>query len=498
MIIKQSTINTITIMAFLLIVLLLGSSVYFVNFAIQQEHQAVARQSELKQLAIDLAAASDYLTDEARQFAVTGHLEHLQNYWHEIDMTQTRNRVLTRLKELEAPAKEVELLSLAKRNSDTLVATETRSMRLVLEAQQVPKSSMPLAVAAWQLSVEDSQLSPEEKKDVAIKIMFDAQYKANKRIIMEPIAEFQKLINARAADELEAAQHQADTATLVLAVMVFLILIGIGLILWFFQTQFSQPIAQYIHDLRERDAVENLTLTPAGTQELRLLADAFNQQLQFNQQQLTEKQVLIEDILQVSEELAKGNLHVVPQADYQGDFMPIKNALNAILTSLRQVVNDIVQVAQGIAFGNLHVMPQAEYQGDFLPINQALDTSLTSLREVIEDIVQVAQGIAAGDQDIISKAEYRGDFLQIKKALQSTAAKLHESTVQNTEQHWLKTGQTELNEKMRGELELTALAQNIIQFLATYLNAQVGAFFFSSQRRTLSISQQLRVQTAPQ
>ena len=485
MIIKQSTINIIAVMAFLLIALLLGSCVYFALLAIQEEHQAVARQSEFKQLGIDLAKASDSLTDEARKFAVTSDMEHLQNYWNEIDVTKTRDQVLNRLKELEAPAEEFEQLDLAKRMSDALVAIETRAMRLVLEAQGVPKSSIHPAVAAIQLSAEDNQLRAEDKMKLALRMMFDDQYEANKRVIMEPIAQFQNLMNARAAREVQSAQHKTNTATLFLVIMVFIILIGIGLVLWVFQTQLSRPIAKYIGELRGREtaALENLTLTPAGTQELRLLADAFNQQLQFNQQQLTEKQSLIEDIRQVSQELANGNLHVAPQAEYQGDFMLIKNALNTTLTSLRQVVNDIVQVAQGIAFGNLHVMPQAKYQGDFIPINQALDTTLTSLREVIEDIVHVAQGIASGQLDIIPKAEYRGDFLQIKKALESTAAKVHDSTVQNAEQHWLKTGQTELNEKMRGELELTALTQNIINFLATYINAQVGVFFLASSAK---------------
>ncbi len=485
MIIKQSTINIIAVMAFLLIALLLGSSVYFARLAIQEEHQAVARQSEFKQLGIELAQASEYLTDEARKFAVTSDMEHLQNYWHEIEVTKTRDKILSRLKELQAPSEEFEQLDLAKRQSDVLVTTETRAMRLVLEAQGVPKSSMPPAVAAIQLSAEDNQLRAEDKMKLAIKMMFDAHYQANKRDIMESIAQFQNLMNARAARQVQSAQHQTNTATLVLVIMVFLILIGIGLVLWVFQTQLSRPIAKYIGELRQREtnAIENLTLTPAGTQELRQLADAFNQQLQFNQQQLTEKQRLIEDILQVSQELANGNLHVIPQAEYQGDFILIKNALNTTLTSLRQVVNDIVQVAQGIAFGNLHVMPQAKYQGDFIPINHALDTTLTSLREVIEDIVHVAQGIASGQLDIIPQAEYRGDFLQIKKALESTAAKVHDSTLQNTKQHWLKTGQTELNEKMRGELDLTALTQNIINFLATYINAQVGAFFLATSAK---------------
>jgi signal transduction histidine kinase/DNA-binding response OmpR family regulator/methyl-accepting chemotaxis protein len=434
MTIKQSTINTIAVLAFLLIVFLLGGSVYFAGQAIQEEQQAVARQSEFKQLGIDLADASDYLTDEARQFAVTGHIEHLQNYWHEIDVTKTRDQVLARLKELKAPQKEFEQINLAKHNSDALVATETRSMRLVLEAQQIPKSSMHPAVAAWQLSTEDSQLTAEEKRAIAIKIMFDAQYQVDKRIIMEPIAQFQKLMNARAAREVEQARNKTHTATTVLVLMVFFILIGMGLVLWVFQTQLSRPIAQYITELRRRDmtALEDFTLIPAGTEELHLLADVFNQQFHLNQQQLREKQNLIEDIVQVSQGLADGNLHVMPTAQYRGDFVQIKNALETTLTSLRQVIEDIVRVSQGIAEGQLHIQP---------------------------------------------KTEYRGEFVQIKNALETAATQLAKTTTKNTEQNWLKTGQTQLNDRLSGEKNLLQLAKNTIDFITPYIDAQIGAFY---------------------
>ncbi|MEK8020890.1 MAG: hypothetical protein VSS75_028805, partial [Candidatus Parabeggiatoa sp.] len=306
MIIKQSTINMIAGVAFLTVSLLLGGSVYFLNSAIHQEQNAVARQAKFKQLGIDLADASDYLTDEARNFAVTGEMKHIKNYWDEIEVTKTRDNVLTSLKALNAPQKELDQLALAKQNSDALVATETRTMRLVLEALNVPQSSMhPPPIAAWKLSSEDRALKAEEKMKVARDIMFDTQYHADKSIIMGPIAEFQKMMNARAAHEAQTAQHKTQTMILLLIGLVILIPMGIGSVLWFFQTQLSIPIAAYIKALQKNDA-ENLelTLTPKGSQEVQLLAKAFNQQFNLNQKQLKENQQLIEDIVHISQKLA--------------------------------------------------------------------------------------------------------------------------------------------------------------------------------------------------
>jgi methyl-accepting chemotaxis protein len=353
MTIKQSTINIIAGIAFLVMALLLGGSVYYLDRAIQEEQNAVARQAEFKQLGIDLADASDYLTDEARKFAVTSDIKHLKNYWQEIEVTKTRDNVLTSLKELNAPQKELDLLALAKKNSDALVATETRSMRLMLEALGVSESSMHTAVAAWKLNSEDKALSAEKKMKVAREIMFDAQYDADKSIIMGPIADFQEMMNTRAAREVQTAQRKTQTATMILIVLSVLIPIGMGIVLWVFQSQLSRPVAGYIKALQKSEASDlEFALTPTGTEELHLLAQAFNQQFHLNQQQLRENQQLIEDIVQVSQKLAEGDLRVTPMAEYKGDFIQIKEALETALSGLNgtiwQTKAVVEQVAQSV------------------------------------------------------------------------------------------------------------------------------------------------------
>ncbi|MDM8558661.1 response regulator [Candidatus Parabeggiatoa sp. HSG14] len=185
---------------------------------------------------------------------------------------------------------------------------------------------------------------------------------------------------------------------------------------------------------------------------------------------------MIEDIVQVSQELAKGNLRITPKTTYQGDFIQIKNALNTTLSNQSQVVEDIIKVSQGLAAGDLRVMPKAKYQGDFAQIKTALETSLSDLDKVIKDIVQVSQGLAKGIS-ITAKTEYQGDFIQIKNALEIAATQLAEMSTKNKVQDWLKTGQTQLNEQITGEQEIATVIKKIISFLTTYVDAQVGLFY---------------------
>jgi methyl-accepting chemotaxis protein len=186
---------------------------------------------------------------------------------------------------------------------------------------------------------------------------------------------------------------------------------------------------------------------------------------------------VIEDIVQVSQGLAQGNLQVVPQVKYKGDFIQIKNALEVALSDIKQVIEDIVQISQELAVGNLRIRPKAEYRGDFANIKTALVTASTDLTQVIEDIVQVSKGLAEGSQRITAKAEYRGDFVQVKDALETASANLAEAMAINAIQDWLKTGQAQLNEQIRGEQDIMTLGKNVITFLTTYLEAQVGVFY---------------------
>ena len=186
---------------------------------------------------------------------------------------------------------------------------------------------------------------------------------------------------------------------------------------------------------------------------------------------------VVGDIVRVSQGLADGNLKVMPQADYRGDFASIKNSLQTSLPVQQRVIEDIMHVSQGLANGELQIKTQGKYRGDFVHIKEALEAALTSLQQVIGDIVRVTKGLAEGSLHVVPQVDYRGDFIQIRGALEIAVQKLADATAQNTAQNWLKNGQAQLNNHMSGEQDFTTLAKNIITFLTVYLDMQVGLFY---------------------
>ena len=53
-------------------------------------------------------------------------------------------------------------------------------------------------------------------------------------------------------------------------------------------------------------------------------------------------------------------------------------------------------------------------------------------------------------------------------------------------QSWIKTGQAELSEKIRGDLNINILGKAVITFIAKYLNAQTGLIYMINDKDTLS------------
>ncbi|GID97562.1 methyl-accepting chemotaxis protein [Amorphoplanes digitatis] len=277
---RQSTINKAAIGTLVLITGLLVLAVTLVTSAVSAEKQAFERQARLKALGIQLQAASDYLTDEARLYSVSGDRTHLAKYWDEITVTKTRDTVLAQLKELGATAGEFALIDQAKANSDALVKTESRSQRLMLEAAGAAESDMPPAIAQTGLSAADAARGPAAKREVARTIMFDADYAADKAVITGPIEQFQRMLNERSARAVADATAKTGASVALLVVLAVVLPLAMGGVLYLLQSKVGRVIVAYTDALRVRDPDDlAFRLTPAGTRELSGLAEILNQEL---------------------------------------------------------------------------------------------------------------------------------------------------------------------------------------------------------------------------
>lgn len=216
--------------------------------------EANARQAEFKQLGIDLANASDYLTDEARQYVQFGDKTHYDNYWREVNETKTRDHIVTRLQELNAPQGELDLIQEAKDNSDALVKSEDEAMK----------------------AVESGDF------DKARQIMFSKQYDADKKLIMDPITEFQNKMNSRAERESGAAEKQMYNYLYLVTAIIIIVSISMFASIFILIRKMKplRTIVSKLDELSHNEGDLTARLPEGGKDEIGQLSRSFNLMLE--------------------------------------------------------------------------------------------------------------------------------------------------------------------------------------------------------------------------
>ena len=167
-------------------------------------NRAQANRYESYRLAHELRASSDELTRMARTYVVTGDPAFEQAYWHILDV---RNGIKPRpdgrtvsLRQLMQhqgfSAAEFAKLKQAEDNSNALVATETIAMHAM-------KGEFDDGIGGYTRKGE-----PDSK--LAQRIMHDEKYHDDKASIMDPIGEFEEMLDRRTDVAVSAARTRSD------------------------------------------------------------------------------------------------------------------------------------------------------------------------------------------------------------------------------------------------------------------------------------------------
>lgn len=180
---------------------LVSFSFYKVNVLAKAHYHALGQEEELKALGEKLAWGSDYLTAEIRRHVQFGDMSNYANFWEEVNVNRSRDKVVERLKELKVLPSELIYIEKAKEYSDHLIATEVKAMD----------------------AVERGDL------DEARKLVFGEYYRKQKGLIMGNIKKFQGIVNLRAQN---LTKHFHDEMSFFMMLTNLLLLVSGALVLF--------------------------------------------------------------------------------------------------------------------------------------------------------------------------------------------------------------------------------------------------------------------------
>ncbi len=149
--------------------------------------------------ATSFQAASDYLTNQARLFAVNGNIENANNYFEEKDVIKNREKALSTVENSHRLAIESNLLENAMNLSEALVDLEIHAMKLTAYAYKIDDSLLP--------SLNESELQRK-----AILLLYSNEYEEYKTQIDWNVKNAVKLIK----DESET-RYREDESDLIMS-----------------------------------------------------------------------------------------------------------------------------------------------------------------------------------------------------------------------------------------------------------------------------------------
>src|SRR5687767_1832372 len=148
-----------------------------------------------------------------------------------------------------------------------------------------------------------------------------------------------------------------------------------------------------------------------------------------------------------------------------------------IIQSISKRILTITKEAEKIASREHTNTKPVDYTNDEL---RPIFNSLISVNESFREVTENANSVASGDYSVTLAPRSDKDLLG--NALKKMTASLREMTAANEKHNWLSAGQNLLNEKLIGDQSIEELASNTVNFLCSYLDANIGAIYLLNEK----------------
>lgn len=269
---------------FMAAVVVVISALLFISTSttgVQYEDLRISTETliDLQDRAYELQNASDYLTEQARYFAVTGERTYLERYFQEAKVSCRRERALDALRSQLDGSPACQELEAALEKSNALMEREYYSMRLTVAANNYDLTQFPEEIQAVPLSALDLTLSNGALQERARRLVFDEEYQSQKDAISQSLQQcLHSLVEQTQQAHTQSAQLFQEQLSRQKA-LIFLLIILVLFIVLFTSRLIISPLVQAVLEIREERPIP-----PHGSYEFRFLARTYNLMFEINRE----------------------------------------------------------------------------------------------------------------------------------------------------------------------------------------------------------------------
>jgi signal transduction histidine kinase/HAMP domain-containing protein/ActR/RegA family two-component response regulator len=187
----------------------------------------------------------------------------------------------------------------------------------------------------------------------------------------------------------------------------------------------------------------------------------------------------VRNIAEVTTAVANGDLSKKITADVRGEFLELKNTVNAMVDQLNRFAGEVTRVAREVGVeGKLGGQAQSrEVAGVWKDLTDHVNQLAANLTNQVRAIAEVATAVTEGDLTRQVTVAASGEVALLKDLLNEMIRNLRETMWQNTEQDWLKTNLERFTRMLQGQRDIATVSNLILSELAPLVDAQHGAFY---------------------
>lgn len=360
---KQSTVvkilSGISILAMILVFIMLlwnkHSSDYY-DVVLQDK-------DKLTQSAERFEAASAYLTQEVRSYAVTAHKVHYDNYWKEVDTDKNRESALSDMRAIGITEEEENMISEMSSLSDNLIPLEKQAMALAGKGNTVE----------------------------AITLLYSEKYTESVSQIHTISTNFNASIAHRMQEKLDSLSNIINTSFTAVFLCLLLVAVVQMLVIFYVTKHLLSPILKIQKNMLQMahgDLDTPLQIDEDPT-EIGQLAFAVKDTK-------ARTALIIEDIGHMMKELSEGNFTVRSKHEdsYIGAYQPILSAMKMLKQKQNDTLSQIGLAANQVSGGSDQVSSGAQ------SLAQGATEQASSIEELSDAIADISKEIDANTQRV--------------------------------------------------------------------------------------------------
>ena len=137
---------------------------------------------------------------------------------------------------------------------------------------------------------------------------------------------------------------------------------------------------------------------------------------------------LVSESILLTEAAVKGNLEERADAEqHKGEYKRLVEGINGTLDAIVEPVVEIIDMLQQLQRGNLGVRIEKDYQGEFALIRDSFNETMDALNRYIGDVATVLKAVSEGDLTQEITSDFHGDFVTLKDSINNILASLNDT-----------------------------------------------------------------------